>query len=242
MIRKILVIALLYLLFLVSTAPASLLPMVLDKVLPGRIGLIGLSGSIWQGHAQQLTLDGQVLADKLDWSLSAWRLLTGRLGIDLQATQGKAKVVADTDSILLKETQLSLPLPLLGQVVKPIGLYQLTGQGALNTQQFEWDRGVASGELVIEWRQAASGMVSLPTLGDYRLEAKAGPRGFSGKVSTLSGALNVSGDGTWSQKEGLSVHLQLRPDPAQAAVLRPLLSVAGQPAADGTYYLNTSLK
>ncbi|WP_137937202.1 type II secretion system protein N [Chitinivorax sp. B] len=242
MIRTILGVILLYLLFLLATIPASVLPVVFDKTIPGRIELVGLSGSVWRGRVERVAFDGLPLANKMEWSLSVLRLLTGRVGIELTMSEGKANVVANRNQIQLRDTRLTVPLAVLGKFVKPVQQYQLNGQGVLAAQHFEWDSGKAQGDLTVEWHQASSNMVSLPVLGDYQLVANAGPRGFAGKVTTLSGALQVNGDGTWSQKEGLSIRLQLRPEPSQAEVLRPLLSIAGQPAADGTYHLNTSMK
>ncbi len=233
-----------YALFMLANAPASLVPAALDKALPGRVTLSGVDGSVWHGQAASLALDGQPLWQQLDWQLSPWALLRGRAKLQLKVAGGQQLVASiGFGDVALSDTRISVPLSALSGAVSAIRTYQLGGMLSLSTPSFSASANEQAGDAVIEWHQASSGMVAVPVLGDYRLDAKAGPRGLLGKVATLGpAALQVTGDGDWTASRGASIRLQLRPDPAQADKLRALLSAAGQPSADGTYYLNTSLK
>ncbi len=83
--KKIIPVALgLYLVFLVILAPAAwwlkLVP------LPSQIQLGPVSGTLWQGQIQAVSLNGYVL-QQVNWQLKPWALLTGKLALSLDIGQ-----------------------------------------------------------------------------------------------------------------------------------------------------------
>lgn len=71
-----------YLVFLVANLPASQVIPRLD--LPNHISISGLSGTIWQGKAQQLVVQGLPI-NNLQWEMNLWAFFTGKLGLELKA-------------------------------------------------------------------------------------------------------------------------------------------------------------
>ena len=65
-----------FIVFLVATAPASLLAYAVQRTTP--IQLEGISGSLWHGAAQQV-ITPQLQFGPLIWRIHGWRLLLGML-------------------------------------------------------------------------------------------------------------------------------------------------------------------
>ena len=128
-----------------------------------------------------------------------------------------------------------------GDVNKALAAYQLRGIAELQSSGFAFALPAGEGLLTVRLLDIGSGLVAVPTLGDYRLSVVALKRGYRFDVSTERGVLRVSGEGRWEPGQGGSVRLQLHPE-AQLDALRPLLSLAGRPGENGDYYLSTSFR
>jgi len=145
-----------FLLFLIVLAPATLI----SKLMPddSSVALNGLSGSIWRGHASQLQHQGRNLG-KLDWRLSPWSLITGKVGgkFELDGTQmradGYAKVNKNND-LWLSNTNVRMnadALPLTGSAAA------LQAEGVINAKIDELillDQLLDSVSARVAWQQA----------------------------------------------------------------------------------------
>ncbi|MDO6527363.1 type II secretion system protein N [Motilimonas sp. 1_MG-2023] len=76
----------LYGLFLVYLMPAKWA----FQFIPGNLGieLSGVSGSVWQGKAEQVMVRGENI-EKLQWQVKPWSLFTARLAADVKFGRGK---------------------------------------------------------------------------------------------------------------------------------------------------------
>lgn len=71
-----------FLLFLIAYLPAS---QVINRInLPANIKIYGISGTIWNGRAQQIEVN-QLPVQDVDWSINPLALFIGRLNIDVRA-------------------------------------------------------------------------------------------------------------------------------------------------------------
>ena len=66
--------------FLISKLPAA---QVIHRIdLPNSISVSGVSGTIWEGFAERIIVDGMPI-DNAYWDLSGWSLLIGQISVDL---------------------------------------------------------------------------------------------------------------------------------------------------------------
>ena len=144
----------LFLIFLLATTPANLVFMVVKKQLPG-IELNGLSGSVWQGSLDEISikqqgrrnsrssrntlgsLSGQSLRN-VGWTFNFFALLTGKLGADLTLVDPKAKGSLKASINLsgvpqLNDVQLKIPLKEVAKFVPVSRGMELDLQGSINT-------------------------------------------------------------------------------------------------------------
>jgi general secretion pathway protein N len=211
---------------LVVRTPASLLAKLLPERPGIRLALADAQGTLWNGRAQ-LTLNGDVLVDHLQWAWQPAALLKGQLGIVLGADAGHARVGITPSRILVEDADLSLPVAPLARLDPRIAPYGLGGRLRIATPTLTLGTPPA-GQLSVDWQGAASTLVpGLPSLGDYRLNLQPQGETWVLQASTLGGALQVSGQGRWRAAEGLDASVTLQAAPGSENVVGPLLLRVG---------------
>src|SRR5690606_15687227 len=120
-----------------------------------------------------------------------------------------------TDGLLLSGQTLALPAAVLAQLGAPFNTLQPTGKLRLQWPAMRLSGAIPDGELLnAEWRDATTALSLLRPLGTYRLKLT-GERGAAVNLalSTASGPLNVTGQGRWTPRTGLSFQGTARPAP-----------------------------
>jgi general secretion pathway protein N len=207
---------------MVVRLPASVLAAFLPERPGVRIALADAQGSLWQGSGQ-LTLNGEVLIDRLQWTWQPAALLKGRFGIALETDVGHARIGLAPGRIVIEDVDLSLPVAPLAQLDQRITPYGLGGQLRVATPSLTLGAAPA-GQLSVDWQGAASTLVpALPSFGDYRLNLQPQGDAWALQASTLGGALQLSGQGRWRAAEGLDASVTLQAAPGSENVVAPLL-------------------
>lgn len=196
---------------LLSVLPAQWLAAGVAQASGGHVQLLGARGTVWNGSAQLMLSGGAdsqsaaSLPGRLHWRLRpTWRgaradlqsdCCTGAspVGLQIQPRWGGMHLsVADSQS--------RWPAAVLTGLGTPWNTLQLQGQLALNTQGFTLDsvrgRWVLGGTAQLDALSIASRLSTLRPMGSYRL-VLAGGDAPTLQLSTLSGALQLSGSGQW---------------------------------------------
>jgi hypothetical protein len=165
--------------FLVAHMPATQLVARMGDT--GPLRLVGQHGTLWSGGARSIRLN-DVTAGPLDWRWQPWRLLLGRIALELDSrhallnfngrlelplTGGRAELLeasADADPMLTG-------LPLGGRLAATIASLTWSGE----TPQL--DAGLV-------WRQASSALLPGVGLGEIEVVAD----GAAARVETRAGA------------------------------------------------------
>lgn len=232
---------LLFLLFLLLQMPAAVVAPLLKRYSGNQLELSAVEGSIWQGRAQVFSLRGTTLLESVQWRLSPWGLLLLQLRGDIGSRNGSASFAVSSEHVTLSTEGLVLPLAPLSQLDASLVPFQLRGRVELLTQRFSVARDGGAGSLQLRLLDLGSGLVAVPSIGHYRIQVSPMRNAYRFTAATERGPLRVTGDGRWQPGKGGAIRLQLHPED-QAEALRPLLSLAGRPAASGDYYLNASFR
>jgi general secretion pathway protein N len=219
-----------------ASAYAWLAPLRADAPVP--ISARGLSGTLWNGRAAQLTLGGVPLG-QVNWSLAPAALLTGRLAVDWTARKGDAYLSGRAAVIPWGSTRFSgvegrLPVAELTRFAPPIPL-ALDGMVSLRLDMLALREGKVTGAAgVLAW-QGAKVIAPRPLrLGDLKLElAPDQGGGIAGRLSDAGGPLRAEGDLPLSPDGAYRFqgHLASR-DPQQPA-LAESLAVLGPKSPEG---------
>ena len=92
----------------------------------------------------------------------------------------------------------------------------------------------ARGNLQLEWRNAASALSEVKPLGSYRAEVAAEGAAASLRVSTIEGALRVTGQGRLEFPSRLAFTGEARAEASKAGALQPMLDLIGPARPDGS--------
>jgi len=191
----------------VAMAPAQWVASAIEETTGGRIVLAGATGSVWGGQASVVLSPGRDagidrigLPEALSWQLSPWKLAAGT--IDLTLTHPSAllqplQLRADLSGrVELQAATVRLPAALLAGLGAPFNTIKPGGVISLAWQRLEFHRGRMQGDVIGEWQFATSALTAVAPFGSYRMLAEGGYPGTRLMLSTLSGPLELTGNGT----------------------------------------------
>lgn len=230
-----------------AVAPAQWMASAIAQATGDRIILAEAGGSVWNGRAGVVLAPGQdsgiariSLPEPLSWKLSPWRLLAGAVDLTLthpsallQPLQVHAGISGRVD---LLATTVRLPAGVLAGLGAPFNTIRPGGFISVSWQRLELQGGRLQGDLVGEWQFASSALTSVAPFGHYRLLAAGGYPGTRLQLLTLSGPLELTGDGTIDATGGLRFSGRARPvpgtDPSTRAQLAGLVLLLGRRDGD----------
>ena len=209
---------------------------------PAEIRAAGIEGSIWRGRAALASVASVGLYD-VEWSLNAWRLLTGRLDSTLQARLPdgfvRAHVSAGTSAVEITDLQLSSTLGYFGSFV-PLG--DVTGLVSVQLSVLALSDGWpvrAVGDVRLAQLEAPllmpGGPSGLIPLGNYLVTlSDESANGIGGEFVDQGGPLEVGGTFTLAQNRAYELSGLVRPrESAPEELVRGLEFVTAPPDQDG---------
>lgn len=221
-------------------APAHWLGTALARASQGQVLLMDARGTLWNGSALlQLTggsgsRDALTLPGRVHWRLRpAWIGLRGELGADC-CTSTPVRVAAwprwNAGELQVQDSQSHWPAALLAGLGTPWNTVQLQGQLALSTTDLSlaWARGrmELGGQLQLDLLGMSSRLSTLHPIGSYRVTVQGG-EATRLTLSTLSGALQLSGSGHWVGQR-LRFTGEATAAAGSEAVLANLLNIIGR--------------
>lgn len=235
-----------------TQAPAALLAGAVRAHTGGRVTLGDPSGTAWNGQADIILSDASVDAvreatvrtrvpGRTAWRIDAWRLLIGTLGITLEnpaALDSPLVLRADLGgNATIEADHLRLPASLLVGLGAPWNTIRPGGEITLEWDTLHLQAGELRGRLQAEWVGASSGLSPVVPFGHYRLQADGLFDGAQVRLETLSGPMEMVGNGTIAHGQQLrfrgSAYVQPGTDPSVATQLSGLISLLGRRDGDG---------
>ncbi len=229
-------------------APATWLAAGLAGATDSRLLLADARGTLWRGSAVLVltggpgSRDASALPGRLHWTLG----LDGT-ALALRARQAccienelTLRVVPRLGGLRIELPASTTAAPLghwpaawlagLGtpwNTLQPAGTLQLTSPG-FSAQQVQ-GRWTFNGLLELELQGFASSLSTLDELGSYRLRLQGDERGEAAtlQLSTLSGALQMRGNGQWLASK-LRFNGEAQASPGSEAALNNLLNIIGR--------------
>jgi general secretion pathway protein N len=235
------------LLALLAFAPAAWLSNAVAAATEQRLVLADARGTVWSGSAVAVltggpdSRDASSLPGRLDWNLGL-----GSAGLELRTRHAcclNGTVVLRLKPGLGRMTAILVPpagwvgqwpSALLGGLGTPWNTLQLGGMIRLASPGLQVEsvqgRLRIDGRAEIELVDVASRLSTLATLGSYRITLTGDASDVSHiALSTDQGALQLSGDGTWSQGSGVRFRGEARASgPTEEAALSNLLNIIGR--------------
>jgi general secretion pathway protein N len=225
--------------FLTATIPARWLEARLAAAAPGRYQAHEINGTLWKGDAQGVVNapGGTLVVDHVAWRFLPSRLLQGRLAFAVDAKgAGFDATYEATRSFAgwgLRDLTAQADTTLATALVPLIGRWRPEGRVSVAAPAIDVSGESVRGDARIEWKGAGLGLSEVKPLGSYRLELEADGPGAKLALTTLDGALRVSGQGRIDWPTRLAFAGEARGEAAKAEALAPILDLMGPARPDG---------
>lgn len=195
---------------LIAFAPAVWLGASLPSLSQGRLVLQDARGTVWTGSGKLLLAGGigsrdmAALPGRINWRLRPnWSGLTVTLNAECCTPLpllGRLRMGWQSQELQLDNALLQWPAALLAGLGTPFNTIQAEGSLRLNTQQlvlqrFDGRMGF-TGTVQLQALDISSRLSTVAPVGSYQLVLSGGPAP-SLALSTLAGALKLSGSGNW---------------------------------------------
>jgi general secretion pathway protein N len=233
---------------LVAFAPASWLARGLAQATDDHLLITDTRGSIWNGSGVLVltggagSRDASVLPGRINWTLGLQGFglqlrahqdccLNGEVQLGLRAGLGRFELSVDNRADWLAR----FPAGWLAGLGTPWNTLQLGGSMRLSTREFklEWVQGRwrQFGDLQLDLLNLSSRISTMAPLGSYRFTITADPAnpGVSAlRLTTLEGALLLSGQGTLSSSGKSRFTGEAYAGPGREEALNNLLNIIGR--------------
>jgi len=225
----------------VYLAPASLLATRVERATGGTLKARDVEGTVWRGRGVLAAADTQL---PIAWTVDPEPLLHGELRAHISAFDGigrlpRADVVARRNSVILRDVDITLPLPLAvdalgGSIARRVGALA-DGDLAIRSTRLEWVPPTVNGDLVVVWRNARFGLPTFAPidLGDVTATLAADGARLAGPVANSGGAMDIRGDVAVRPDRTGTISLLLTPRRADDATLARALATIGSPEGAG---------
>ncbi len=220
-------------------APARWADAIAERVTSGRVRLAESSGSLWTGSARLVLADpstnnppfveGVVVPGRCDWVLSPFALILGRIDLQLKLTDMREAVKLAGDRQILRGTGGSFDLPAvrMDRLGSPWNTIAPDGALSLRWEPFVIEKGRYTGKAAVTIAQVSSAISPVKPLGSYRVDIDSTVEKTALSMVTLSGPLELEGQGDFSPKTGLRFLATGQAQTDQAR-LQPLLGLIGK--------------
>lgn len=233
-----------YLVFLIIEIPAALVAK--WAPLPQNVNLAGVSGSLWKGRAEQVSLPQGRQLEGVSWELFPSQLLLGRAALSFRldggAVQGNGEVNYGFSGVAVDRLRLNAPIGwLVGNQRLPLQT-RIAGGISLNlvdsAQGTPWcDR--LQGRLLVNGLDANNRFGDFP-LGDLAGNLSCDQGNIKLQMAEADNSIGVEGQAMLLAGNQVQVDATIRPTDGQPQNLREALGFLGQPNSDGAYPFNYS--
>jgi general secretion pathway protein N len=182
------------------------------------------------------------LPERLDWQLSPWSLIVGRIDLTLSHPSALAQPLAIQaplfgGSTVLGATSVRVPASLLVGLGAPWNTVRPGGILTLTWDRLQIEPGRVTGNFSAEWQHASSALTPVSPMGHYRLKTNGIWPGTQLELLTISGPLELKGSGTIPEGGRLRFTGRAQAlagtDPGVKAQLTGLVSLLGRRDGDG---------
>jgi general secretion pathway protein N len=230
----------LYLVFLIATAPAFLLAEAAARLSNGTLTLAAPRGTLWGGTGELyagVPATGIRELGTLRWQVNPLWLFIGRAQLRLElngATQGQASMRLSRKHLNVQELSAVFPAHLVSLVYPPAAFFAPTGTIELRAPSIDLSREGLVTATEVQWQGAGGRFTGATGLGDYRIELNGRGETATIRLTTLRGNLDLNGEGQWRLTgDGDLQFTGTAAARAGATELEPLLQALGRDLGGG---------
>ena len=233
---------------MVLTMPATFIGARASHAAGSQLRVSDAQGNLWSGSLRA-TLDtpgGPFALERVTWRFMPGEIARGRVAFDVAVDSRDARANAqllrgfsDWEARGASARIDARALPLFYPVV---AAWRPEGAVQVSTQEVRWNEREMQGSVNVEWRDASVALCDVRPLGTYRLTAQGVGDSVQLALSTIAGALTMSGKGEVKLPRATTFTGEARGEAASAAALEPLLNLMGPRRADGARAIEVRIR
>ncbi len=231
-------------LFLVVNIPAASVVSALNAQLP-QVNIQNVSGTLWQGSAQQVTVPGHVFRN-VNWSVCAAHLLIASACIEFDALYSDSPLsgqlsVGMSQTLYGKDIRAEMNAHTLGQLAAlPMG--EIAGDISLDLASLSWQPGgVPALNGIVKWSNASVTIAEMARLGDITITlAESDENPINATISNQDGQLAIAGQASLGENADYQIDLNLTPQKGASNNLKSSLGLFAKPQPNGQYIVKNS--
>lgn len=229
-----------YFFFLLATLPAKPVIEMLAADLD-EIKINSVRGSLWNGQAEQLIINGTYTLNKVHWNTQFLRVIFGELALDINAVFEKQNISAQiglsvSGNVVAQNIRGRIDAETLADLAE-IPLAQLAGLISIDLDTLHWRQGeipIASGE--IYWKNARITVAETVQLGNVHIQLVENDENqMQATISNQGGNLKTDGQATLDSLANYNLSLALTPSSASSKNLTNSLSMFAKKQNNGSF-------
>ncbi len=207
------------------------------------VQLVGMSGSIWSGHIEQIQIQ-QLVLEKFDWQLSPWALLWGEVSVawtlNDTAANFAGELALSSSQLSIKNTRGQIDLLVMAQRLPPQD-FLLAGIINVDIRDLHLQQQkILNAEGNIRWHQAALLSPENIIFGDFNASLSNEAEYLVMQLTDTRGAVALLGKMQLSIQGDIEYSLQVAiRDTSQPSLLEGFKQL-GKPDEDGSVTLRGS--
>lgn len=231
---------LVFVFFLVATAPASWLAWGIGWGSRGVMNIGAPIGSLWSGEGVLVINQPDNAATNLGrvmWKIEPLYLMLGRLRLNLSLhgseVQAESMVDISLNTVACHDLRAEFPAKIFTTFYAPIALLALEGRLDIRAESVSMEKHGLHGILLVAWQGASLSLSNVKPLGNYRLYFNGLGETANVEVNTESGSLAITGKGSFVTATRHFKFDGIASPATSAAELEPLLSMIGPDRGNG---------
>jgi len=232
-----------FLITLVVKAPASLLDAWVGNASSGAVALANPSGTIWSGSATpvlNLRQGAPLPLERMAWTVSLRSILSGKILLELRENASPQKPPAEIylgmHQVELRNLAIELPAAAMGALDPLLQAMHFQGQVGISSDNLALQHnGSVTGKMVATWQRAGSALSPLNPFGNYRFDLSGTGDRIQIGLSTVSGDLQLNGQGAWLPSGKLNFQTTARAVGTGREVFSEMLHHLGPETEPGVY-------
>lgn len=232
-----------YLFFTLGNVPAAKVISLVEKNTRIPAKIYGVQGSLWNGTADKVIMQGQPSIDNLQWSINPASLLLARLNGEIKAQVKEQNIIGNISvsaagTLSASDVRARINADVMQELIQlPLG--ELDGIFTVNIESLELKpEGLPDITAQVNWKNAKLTLAETVDLGNIVLTVKPGDDNqLKAKISNKSGQLLIDGKANVDGKKLYTVDLRMTPEKNATNNIRQSLAMFARRQTDGSYLL-----
>jgi general secretion pathway protein N len=237
-----------YLVSMALTTPATFIGARASHAAGGQLRVSDAQGNLWSGNLRAMVdaPGGPFALDRVTWRLLPGELVRGRIGFDVtvdsREAQGNVQLLRGFTGWEARAGRARIDARALPVFYPIVAAWRPEGAVNVSADGVRWSDREMEGNVSVEWRDASVALSDVKPLGTYRLAAQGAGESVKLALSTIAGALQMSGKGEVKLPQDATFSGEARGEGPSAAALNPLLDLMGPRRADGARAIEVRLR